>query len=287
MADAANCASLRTQLPSLRQSAQPGRTRVACFGPYLPAGAGLSSVDAAAVPDWCASSSPQWRTRRFEGCLNYNTYIGLVDIISGAELGRTYFNLQHQVQVRWNSLAITNQVVITRGESEGLMEDDDEMAVELHSYCSYGCSGSLDTAYTPFDRGDPVTFTYSATSTVAEGSMALAGQLHSWTIDHEEFIELPDPWVYQSQGVRCDRVTYKSNAGCSTGYQPTMPHSGIGAVTTHVRAGEECDEYPFAHSYQGGPNSSRASVSSGDQRVQGGVMSDFFQHQRVLDGEPF
>jgi hypothetical protein len=56
--------------------------------------------------------------------------------------------------------------------------------------------------------------------------------------------------------------------------------------------GKECDEYPFASTYQGGtavskPNRGTAWVPAAQQRSQGGLLSAFWKAFRVLDQDAF
>lgn len=323
-----DCEQVRRRLPSLApQATRTGKTKVACIGTTSTDDATTRHPSTMALSGVCTSSSSQWQWTRFEVCLNYNTYIGMIDVLTEKELGRTYFNLQHRILVEWNSLEIKDDIAITRGTSEGSMDDDDEMTVELATTCAYGCSGSRDTRWIPWDYGESVTFTGTYRSTVASLSQALARLNYAWVFDHEDFLEPSDPWEYNSGDVRCDTSRYKPNGGCSVGYAKLiLPHGGLGAVTTHVivaqsagkpgkpggsalqydpddghadtrrqqscagftpNAGEQCDEYPFAHTYQGGTGASVRSVPPGDNASQGGKFSAFVQYQRVLDGEQF
>jgi hypothetical protein len=53
-----------------------------------------------------------------------------------------------------------------------------------------------------------------------------------------------------------------------------------------------CDEYPFASTYEGAsqttkPDWGTASVPVAQQNSQGGLISSFYQAQRILDGDAF
>jgi hypothetical protein len=57
-------------------------------------------------------------------------------------------------------------------------------------------------------------------------------------------------------------------------------------------AGTSCDEFPFASTYQGAAfvaanDYSTRYVTPESQQAQAGLMSTFYQYQRVLDGDPF
>lgn len=323
-----DCEQVRSRLADLAPTlAQAGRTKVACIGTAVTDSAKTRSASPMALSDLCASPSNQWRWTRFEVCLNQDNYVGMVDVLTKEEVGRTYFNLQHRVLVTWKSLDIKDEIAVTRGQSEGSMEDDDEMTIELAATCKYGCSGGQETSWIPWDHGEAVTFKGSYHSTVGSLSQALARVKYSFVFDHEDFLEPSNAMEYESGDVRCDTSGYKSNSGCSVGYAKlVLPHGGLGEVTNHViiaqsngkpgkpggsplqydpddghadirrnqscagftpNPGEQCDEYPFAHTYQGGSGASVRSVPPGDNESQGGKFSAFVQYQRVLDGEQF
>jgi hypothetical protein len=50
-------------------------------------------------------------------------------------------------------------------------------------------------------------------------------------------------------------------------------------------AGYECDEYPFASTYEGGQGASVAAAPPHEQRVQGGTISAFYR--KLQDGSQF
>ncbi len=54
-------------------------------------------------------------------------------------------------------------------------------------------------------------------------------------------------------------------------------------------SGMQCDEYPFASTYEGGANSSARLVPEKEQEIQGGVMSGFYRRRanNIQDGTPF
>jgi hypothetical protein len=54
-----------------------------------------------------------------------------------------------------------------------------------------------------------------------------------------------------------------------------------------VNAGESCDEYPFASTYQGGPLSTVAGVPLTENWLQGGILSWFYAACRVAPDVPY
>ncbi|MFY1691094.1 NucA/NucB deoxyribonuclease domain-containing protein [Plantactinospora sp. WMMB782] len=287
------------------------------------------SVSLAAVPDWCTGTTNTWRWNRFEHCVIIENYVSMVDVVTGAQIGRTEFTLGHLIRANRDSLRFTEEISIRRGESYGVMENDDEMTARMISYCATGCSRELDSDWIPWDYEESVELGNSYDSNVGDGQIALSRITYEFWVDHEDAVG-DDGWpmTYSSGDVRCDRVPYRTTAGCVTGFHvPTLSHAGLGSITQHVisaqsagkpgrpnqstltydeddarsiqrraaacasftpaRPGEECDEYPFAHTTQGGSNSSTASVPSSEQRAQGGKFSSFIQNLRVLSGEGF
>lgn len=148
-----------------------------------------------------------------------------------------------------------------------------------------------------------------------------------WFDHEDAVDDTETPMTLTTAEIRCDRVSYWSASGCVFGqHRPTVRHAGLGAVTTHVRQaqaaghpgapggtplrydpsnanedirrqqacggftpnpGEQCDEYPFARSWEGGTGSSVYSVPGTDNSAQGGVLSSFLQNNRVLNGENY
>ncbi len=51
--------------------------------------------------------------------------------------------------------------------------------------------------------------------------------------------------------------------------------------------GYQCDEYPFASTYQGGAGASASLVPKLENRRQGGQLSDFYQRYNLTNGSQF
>lgn len=54
-----------------------------------------------------------------------------------------------------------------------------------------------------------------------------------------------------------------------------------------VHTGDQCDEYPFGSTYQGGAGASIDSIPELDNKAGGGIISNFYNQQRVLTDDPF
>ncbi len=54
-----------------------------------------------------------------------------------------------------------------------------------------------------------------------------------------------------------------------------------------AKKGNSLDEYPFASSKEGGVGSNVKSVPKGEQNIQGGTMSSFYQNNNIADGDKF
>lgn len=52
-------------------------------------------------------------------------------------------------------------------------------------------------------------------------------------------------------------------------------------------AGKQCDEYPFASTYQGGTGASAVLVPEQENSIQGGQLSSFYQSKNLKDGDQF
>lgn len=51
--------------------------------------------------------------------------------------------------------------------------------------------------------------------------------------------------------------------------------------------GQSLDEYPFASTKQGGSGACVAAVCAGEQSIQGGQISQFYQRNNINDGDSF
>ncbi len=51
--------------------------------------------------------------------------------------------------------------------------------------------------------------------------------------------------------------------------------------------GYQCDEYPFATTYQGGEGASAVLVPAHENSIQGGQLSDFYQRNNLRNGSHF
>ncbi|MFD9791434.1 NucA/NucB deoxyribonuclease domain-containing protein [Streptomyces sp. NPDC059070] len=54
-----------------------------------------------------------------------------------------------------------------------------------------------------------------------------------------------------------------------------------------VRTGDQCDEFPFGSTYEGGAGASIDSIPEADNRAGGAIIGNFYDQQRVLVWDPF
>ena len=52
-------------------------------------------------------------------------------------------------------------------------------------------------------------------------------------------------------------------------------------------SGQQCDEYPFASTYEGGANASKRAVPAKEQQIQEGIISAFYRKNNIEDGVQF
>lgn len=86
-------------------------------------------------------------------------------------------------------------------------------------------------------------------------------------------------------GVPLHRLT-DSNAITRNRYAACISPAKLATIGNRPE-GAECDEYPFAATYEGGGNAHIAWVPAVQNRQQGGRLSTFYNAARIVDGDPY